>query len=381
MGRSQGGRKASRELDRNAPRPGLTPLSLLALPRGVFCEQWAKRHGRCIGPKITPGGFAGNVVSASPTRSHPAVLFLLPVSLATLQSAWAGEPGCCLLPAGPAATSGEAISEANRAGEEQKVGADVNEGPGFVCAVISSLSVFSMLDIILIVSHQLWHSTLDTVTDYALFGWLAKIWREAEQCTLIFRSIRQFARRLSQFYKMMCFQKSSIWRRIRQQHHAPLCLGRFHTCYVKFIFHNDISKVAYLVCWLIHLHVDKFHFTVTDGTLLLCVLLCLIALVTQVTKTCHYLHIWYRSLTTHLPKLRVPFHVPALGPQQWPQGVIPHCNQEANTEVVSELSRNPPNSQLSPAPFASEDSRICPVLEAWFCLLAKDHLRALQLTQ
>lgn len=48
------------------------------------------------------------MVSASPTRSHPAVLFLLPVSLATPQLALAGEPGCCLLPAGPAAASGEA---------------------------------------------------------------------------------------------------------------------------------------------------------------------------------------------------------------------------------------------------------------------------------
>lgn len=54
----------------------------------------------CIGPKITPGGFAGDVVSASPTRSHPAVLFLLPVSLATPQLALAGEPGGRRLPAG-----------------------------------------------------------------------------------------------------------------------------------------------------------------------------------------------------------------------------------------------------------------------------------------
>lgn len=113
------------------------------------------------------------MVSASPTRSHPAVLFLLPVSLATPQLASAGEPGCCLLAAGPAAASAEDVSEANRAGKgerEQKVGADVNEGPGVVCAVISSPSVFSTLDIILIVSHQLWHSMLDTLTDKALFG-------------------------------------------------------------------------------------------------------------------------------------------------------------------------------------------------------------------
>lgn len=60
---------------------------------------------------------------------------------------------------------------------------------------------------------------------------------------------------------------------------------------------------------------------------------------------------------------------------------IPHCNQEAYTEVASELSRNPPNSQLPPAPFASKDSRIHPILEARFCLLAKDRLSALQLTQ
>lgn len=50
------------------------------------------------------------------------------------------------------------------------MGADVNEGRGFVRAVISSLSVFSTLDITLIVSHQLWHSMLDTLTNYALFG-------------------------------------------------------------------------------------------------------------------------------------------------------------------------------------------------------------------
>ena len=50
------------------------------------------------------------------------------------------------------------------------MGADVNERPGFVRAVISSLSVFSMLDLILIVSHQLWHSVLDMLTDYALFS-------------------------------------------------------------------------------------------------------------------------------------------------------------------------------------------------------------------
>lgn len=37
-------------------------------------------------------------------------------------------------------------------------------------AAISSLSVFSMLRVILIVSHQLWHSALDTLTGYALFG-------------------------------------------------------------------------------------------------------------------------------------------------------------------------------------------------------------------
>lgn len=109
------------------------------------------------------------MVSASPTRSHPAVLFLLPVSLATPQLALVEEPGCCLLPAGPAAASGE-ISEANRVEGEQKVGADANEGPGFVHAVISSLSLFSMLDIILIASHQLRHSTLDMLTDNALFS-------------------------------------------------------------------------------------------------------------------------------------------------------------------------------------------------------------------
>ena len=121
-GEAREGGREGREQDRNAPHPGLAPLSLLALPRGVFCEKRAKRHGLCIGPKITPGGFAGNVVSASPTRSHPAVLFLLPVSLATPQLALAGEPGCCLLPAGPAAASGEAISEANRVGGSRRWG-------------------------------------------------------------------------------------------------------------------------------------------------------------------------------------------------------------------------------------------------------------------
>lgn len=55
----------------------------------------------CIGPKITQGGFAGDVVSASPTRSHPAVLFLLPVSLATPQWLWQGSRA----PAGPAAAA------------------------------------------------------------------------------------------------------------------------------------------------------------------------------------------------------------------------------------------------------------------------------------
>lgn len=41
----------------------------------------------CIGSKIILEAFAHNVVSASPTHSNPGVLFLLPVSLATLQLA------------------------------------------------------------------------------------------------------------------------------------------------------------------------------------------------------------------------------------------------------------------------------------------------------
>lgn len=90
-------------------------------------ECFAKREQNatapvCIGPKITPGGFAGDVVSASPTRSHPAVLFLLPVSLATPPLAWAGEPGGRQLPAGPAAAAGEAISAAHRAGGSRRRG-------------------------------------------------------------------------------------------------------------------------------------------------------------------------------------------------------------------------------------------------------------------
>lgn len=58
------------------------------------------------------------MVSASPTRSHPAVLFLLPVSLATPQLALAGEPGGRQLPAGPAAAAGEGTGDpaAHRAG-------------------------------------------------------------------------------------------------------------------------------------------------------------------------------------------------------------------------------------------------------------------------
>lgn len=45
----------------------------------------------CIGSKIILEAFAHNVVSASPTHSNPGVLFLLPVSLATLQLAVALE--------------------------------------------------------------------------------------------------------------------------------------------------------------------------------------------------------------------------------------------------------------------------------------------------
>lgn len=41
----------------------------------------------CIGSKIILEAFAHNVVSASPTHSNPGDLFLLPVSLATLQLA------------------------------------------------------------------------------------------------------------------------------------------------------------------------------------------------------------------------------------------------------------------------------------------------------
>lgn len=142
-------------------------------------EQNATASAR-IGPKITLGGFAGDVVSASPTRSHPAVLFLLPVSLATPQLALAGEgAGRPPAPGRSAAAAGEAIAAAHRAGGSRG-GGRCQCGPGFVRAAISSLSVFSMLHIILIVSHRLWHSMLDTLTDYALFGWLAKIWREAK---------------------------------------------------------------------------------------------------------------------------------------------------------------------------------------------------------
>lgn len=103
------------------------------------------------------------MVSASPTRSHPAVLFLLPVSLATPQLALAGEPGCRQLPAGAAAAAGEGRGDpaAHRAG-----GAHASAGPRWVRAAISSLSVFSMLRVILIVSHQLWHRALDTLTGY-----------------------------------------------------------------------------------------------------------------------------------------------------------------------------------------------------------------------
>lgn len=112
------------------------------------------------------------MVSASPTRSHPAVLFLLPASLATPQLALAGVPGCCLLPAGHAAASERRFLKligSGTEGGEQKVGADAN-GRGFMRAAISSLSVFGMLDIIRIVSHQLWHSMLDMLTNYTLFG-------------------------------------------------------------------------------------------------------------------------------------------------------------------------------------------------------------------
>lgn len=50
------------------------------------------------------------------------------------------------------------------------MGADANEGLGFVHAVIRCLSIFSRVDTMLIVSHPLWHSMLDMLTDYALFG-------------------------------------------------------------------------------------------------------------------------------------------------------------------------------------------------------------------
>jgi len=50
------------------------------------------------------------------------------------------------------------------------------------------------------------------------------------------------------FHTMMWFQQSSVCQCIRQEHHAHLHRGRFHACYVKFIFHNGISKVAYLLC-------------------------------------------------------------------------------------------------------------------------------------
>lgn len=43
----------------------------------------------CIGSKIILEAFAHDVGSASPTHSNPGVLFLLPVSLATLQLAGA----------------------------------------------------------------------------------------------------------------------------------------------------------------------------------------------------------------------------------------------------------------------------------------------------
>lgn len=44
-----------------------------------------------------------------------------------------------------------------------------------------------------------------------------------------------------------------------------------------------------------------------------------------------------------------------------------------------EIPRNPPNPVLSPAPFASEAARFCPVLEPHFRLLAEDGLSAHQL--
>lgn len=90
------GRQAGSGLETLLARD-LRPNPSLPSPREYFVKSEQKRHSLSIGPKITLGGFAGDVVSASPTRSHPAVLFLLPVSLATPQLALVEEPGCCLL--------------------------------------------------------------------------------------------------------------------------------------------------------------------------------------------------------------------------------------------------------------------------------------------
>lgn len=175
---------------------------------------------------------------------------------------------------------------------------------------------------------------------------------------------------------MTWFQKSSVWQRIRQEHHAPLSLVRFHACNATSVFHNDISKVAYLVCWQMYLHVDKSHFTVTHGPLFLRPAL--------PYSTC-YTSDQSPSLPTYMTQQldHSPTKIMSLLTHPCSRGAMMATGSCFLTVIKKPTMRSSQsflNSQLSPAFFAPEDTRIHPILEAWICLLLKDCLSALQQT-
>lgn len=77
------------------------------------------------------------------------------------------------------------------------------------------------------------------------------------------------------------------------------------------------------------------------------VLLCLTALVTQVTTAYHYLHTWTSKSDPSRTNMTTLFQCQCSKEATTATGMVPHCTLEANKQVVLELSRNPPNPQLS----------------------------------
>lgn len=117
-------------------------------------------------------------------------------------------------------------------------------------------------------------------------------------------------------------------------------------------FFKDISKVARLVFWLLHLYADQQSFISLLQTILDA--LCHTVLTTQVTRACHYLPISLHSGHTHA-KILCPL---LWGSESGNRSRITHWDQEVNAKVVSEISRNPPSPELPQALLVLKDTRV-----------------------